>query len=215
VRRTLAVAVAALAALAAASTASAHQGNPNMESIVRGVSPSIPGLQIQVLNRDDRFALTYSGRQTITIDGYNGEPYARLMPDGTVEVNRNSPAYYLNQDRAGTETVPPNASAQATPNWTVVDRSGRFEWHDHRMHFMGTGTPAAVKDTSKRTKVFDYSIPLHVGDRDGKILGTLWWTPKQAGGVPILPIVAFVVVGGGLAFLLALRRRRRTPSEAW
>jgi hypothetical protein len=210
VRRALAAAGAALATLAVATTASAQQGSPNMTSVVRAVAPRVDGLDLQVLNGDDRFAAVYRGSQPLIIDGYNGEPYARISPDGTVEVNRASPAYYLNQDRTGAVTVPDGASARATPRWTVVDRSGRFEWHDHRMHFMGTGTPAQVKDGSRRQKIFDYAIPIRVGDRPGKILGTLWWTPRGGGGgVPIVGIVAFLVVGLGAAAAITVLRRRR------
>jgi hypothetical protein len=41
-----------------------------------------------------------------------------------------------------------------------VGESGTLTWHDHRMHYMATGTPPQVKDEGKRTKVFDYEIPL-------------------------------------------------------
>ncbi|MEA2359410.1 MAG: hypothetical protein QOI62_2670, partial [Solirubrobacteraceae bacterium] len=50
------VAVAALVALVA-PTASAHQGNPNFRSIIDGVTPSVTGVTLQVLNFDDRLEL--------------------------------------------------------------------------------------------------------------------------------------------------------------
>jgi hypothetical protein len=49
-----------------------------------------------------------------------------------VELNTCSPAYYLNQNFYGDVTVPSSASPSATPQWTVVDRTGQLEWHDHR-----------------------------------------------------------------------------------
>jgi hypothetical protein len=106
-RRALVLAVLATPLLAA-PVAVAHQGNPNFRSIVDGVTPAVRGLKLQVLNYDDRFELTNRSGQTVTVQGYNGEPYARVLADGTVEVNKRSPAYFLNDDRyAGRQGHPP------------------------------------------------------------------------------------------------------------
>jgi hypothetical protein len=213
-RRPLAVAVALLALTAAAPTATlAHQGNPNMKSVVRALQPQVPGVSLQVLSGDDRFQLINRSKETVVVQGYDKEPYARITPDGTVAVNHNSPAFYLNTDRYGAVTVPRTASAQATPDWQVLDKTGAFEWHDHRMHYMSRDVPPIVKDTSQRTKIFDYNIPIKIGSDQGQILGTLWWAPPKGGGAPTGAIVAFLVLllAGGAAVVLA--RRRRGPGE--
>jgi hypothetical protein len=224
-RRPLAVA-AVLAGLAAmAPTAAlAHQGNPNMKSIVDALEPRVPGISLRVLSGDDRFQLTNRGNQTVLVQGYDQEPYARITPDGTVAVNHNSPAFYLNTERYGAVTVPKTASAKATPDWQVLDKTGTFEWHDHRMHWMATTVPGIVKDKKAKTKVFDYRIPIRIGASQGQILGTLWWDPAQDGGPPPGAIVAFVVLllAGGAAVVIARRRRGGPPPataadgpEAW
>jgi hypothetical protein len=213
-RRPLAVAVALLALTAAAPTAAlAHQGNPNMKSVVRALAPHVPGISLQVLSGDDRFQLTNRSKETVLVQGYDKEPYARITPDGTVAVNHNSPAFYLNTDRYGAVTVPKTATARATPDWQVLDKTGVFEWHDHRMHYMARDVPPIVKDKSQRTKVFDYNIPIKIGATQGQILGTLWWAPAKGGGAPTGAIVAFVVLllGGVVAVVAA--RRRRGPGE--
>jgi hypothetical protein len=206
----LAAALAGLLAIAVPTTALAHQGNPNMRSVVRALQPEVAGISLQVLGGDDRFQLTNRSTTTVVVQGYDREPYARLTPDGTVQVNHHSPAYYLNTDRYGAVTVPGTASATARPDWHVLDRTGVFEWHDHRMHYMARDTPAAVKDASQRTKVFDYAIPVRIGTQEGRILGTLWWAPPAGGGAPVGAIVAFaaLVAVGGVAVLVARRRRR-------
>jgi hypothetical protein len=209
VRRLLAVAVGCALLLPVAS-ASAHQGNPNFRSDVRGMSPATPGVTIDVLNRDDRLLLTNRSAKTVEIEGYEGEPYARVLPDGSVQVNRNSPATYLNEERDGDVPVPPNATKGAPVEWTTQSKTGKFEWHDHRFHWMGTGTPPAVKDTSKLTKVNDWAIPVKVDGQDGAITGTLYWTPKDDSGAPIGAIAALVALALlGAAFVVVVRRRRR------
>jgi hypothetical protein len=212
------VAVAALVALAAAPTASAHQGNPNFRSIIDGVTPSVTGVTLQVLNFDDRLELQNTSGQTVVVQGYNGEPYARVLGNGTVEVNRRSPAFYLNQDRMANAKVPASATPDASPQWQVVDRTGRLQWHDHRIHWMGQALPPQVKDKSKRTRVFAWSVPLQVGSSKGAVAGTLFYQPKPGGGVPIAAIgglIAFALLGAGA--VAGVRRRRRTlaGSEAW
>lgn len=209
-RRPLAVAVALLALTAAAPAAAlAHQGNPNMKSVVRALAPHVDGISLQVLGGDDRFQLTNRGKQTVLVQGYDKEPYARITPDGTVAVNHNSPAFYLNNDRYGVVTVPEKASAQAKPDWHVLDKTGVFEWHDHRMHYMSREIPPIVKDKTQRTKVFDYDIPIKIGAEQGKILGTLWWAPVKDEGTPVGAIAAFVaLLLVGVAAVVVVRRRR-------
>ena len=211
-RRTAVAVAVALAALVP-STALAHQGNPNFRSIVRQVSPATTGLSLDVLNYEDRFEMRNRSGKIVTIQGYNDEPYARLMPDGSVQVNKRSPAYYLNQERIASVKVPASADPKAAPQWQVVDKTGRFQWHDHRMHWMGKGLPPQVKDKSKRTKIFDYRIPIAVGTTKGAITGTLVWQPEEDKA----PIGAFVGLGAvvllGLGFVVFVRRRRSRAAE--
>jgi len=206
----------ALAALLA-PPALAHEGNPNYRSTVRAVQPAVEGLTVQVLNFDDRLELRNGSGRTVTILGYDDEPYARLLGDGTVQLNRRSPATYLNEDRFADAEVPDSADAEAAPVWRTLDGSSRFEWHDHRMHWMGKGLPPQVKDEDERTRVFDWDVPIAVAGRDATIRGDLVWVPDAGGGTPLAaPIALGGVVLGGLALMVLVRRRRRSaPKEAW
>ncbi len=207
------VVVASAALFAAlAPVASAHTGNPNFRSVFNGVSPRpVPGLQLNVLGYDQYYQLINKTGKVVVVKGYQGEPYARLLPDGTVELNHNSPATYLNEDRFATTAVPSFATAKARPDWRVIDRTGRFSWHDHRMHWMSPARPSAVKNVKQKTKIFNYTIPLDVGGRTAAIHGTLFWVGPTDSGLPIGAIVAFVVlVGAGIVLVLVVRRRRRS-----
>jgi hypothetical protein len=220
-------ALAALAAALFATSAFAHAGNPNYESLVEGISPHVPGFSVVVLNGDDRLEAVNHSSRTITIDGYNQEPYILMEAGGAVSVNVRSPAYYLNSDREGTAPIPASADPGAVPRWKLVARDGRYQFHDHRIHWMGAHTPQQVKDTSARTEVVDWKVPLHAGASDGAITGTLFWR-GSAGGPPAGAFVALaLLVLAGAATVLVVRRRRREadtdgagdagkpPAEAW
>lgn len=209
----LATTLALLAAFAA--TAAAHQGDARYRSVLRGVDPATSGLRVEVLNYDDRFELDNRTGETVTIYGYNREPYARIDADGTVALNRNSTAYYLNDERYADVAVPAavREHPRATPDWVVQDRTGRFEWHDHRMHWMQRGVAPQVRDESVRTKIFDYAVPLSVGSERAAIVGTLWWVGAQDGSsFPVAAVVSLVVLIALAGGAVVLVRRRRAAA---
>jgi hypothetical protein len=196
---------------ATAGEALGHESNPDYLSEVRAVTPSAPGLQVQVLGGDDRLEVRDPGH-TVVVLGYEGEPYARLLPDGSAQVNVHSPATYLNESRSGDVTPPPEADAKAPPLWKASTDTGRLEWHDHRAHWMGTGTPAQVTNTSLRTRVFDYRVPIVVDGRRTTIEGTLFWVGRPGGpsalamvGLGAIPVV--LIVGA----VVLWRRRPTSP----
>ena len=216
--RTLACTVAAAALLLAAPVALAHQGNPNYRSEVTRITPAAKGVDVSVLNFDDRLLLHNTSGQDVTIMDYKGKPYAHVLADGTVEVNTSSEAYYLNEDRLGETAVPKDLPAE--PAWKPVSKSGRFEWHDHRAHWMGKGDPPQLKDKDARTKLYDWEVPVEIGGQKGTIAGTLTWVPLDEGSPPIGAIVGFAALVIVLSVAVFIVRRRRTAAreevvEAW
>jgi hypothetical protein len=216
----IALAAGAVAAAAAPVAVGAEQSqsplndqgsSPNYRSTITSVSPSVPGLSLQVLQFSDRLQLRNRSGRTVTIEGYEGEPYARVQANGTVEVNKRSPAYFLNQSFFGNVTVPPSASAKAKPQWTLVDRTGQFEWHDHRIHWMSPVLPPQVKDKAKRTLIFDWHVPIAVGGQKGSVAGQLFWTPQSSNAPVAAIVIGVAIVVLGLLLVLVTRRRRARP----
>jgi hypothetical protein len=115
--------------------------------------------------------------------------------------------------------VPARADHRAVPDWQVVARNGRYDWHDHRIHWMSEGNlPPQVEDEAERAKVFDWRIPLDVARRPVTISGSLTWLGIDEGGLPIAAALSLLgALAGGAALVLTVRRRRtRKPAgEAW
>jgi hypothetical protein len=236
----LALAAAAIAppgALAmGASGTQTESGNPiedqgssyHYRSEITSVTPAVKGLSIQVLQFADRLLMINHTGKTVTVYGYDNEPYARVLANGTAEQNTRSPATYLNQSFYGDINVPPQANAKAPPSWQVIDRTGQLEWHDHRIHYTSPVVPPEVKDQSKRTLVFDWSVPIMVGSSRGAIAGQLFWVPENSKTPLAAIVIGAIIVLGGLALVLGVRRRRAgeppagppasgaaPPDEAW
>ncbi len=210
------------ASATAATFSSTESGSPisdqgsnyNYRSNITSITPDVPGLGVQVLEFADRLLLTNHTGQTVTIYGYQMEPYARVLANGTAEQNVRSPATYLNQSFYGNVTVPPSADPGAPPKWEVVDRTGQFEWHDHRIHWMSPLLPPQVKNKSKLTLVFDWQVPIAVGTRPGVIAGDLFWTPESSKAPTAAIVLGALIVVAGLLFVLQVRRRRSRAAAA-
>jgi hypothetical protein len=204
----------------------AHEGNPHYRSVVTNVSPAVKGVDVTVLNFDDRLLMHNTSGKDVLILDYKNQPYAQLLANGTVQVNKNSEAYYLNEDRTGETTVPPNLPKD--PQWSTVSRASRFEWHDHRMHWMGKGDPPNLKDKTVKTKIEDWTVPMEVDGQKATIAGTLTWVPLEGSSLPLGAIFAFAALVIVLSLAVFFIRRRRgdggeykppapdkEPVEAW
>jgi hypothetical protein len=209
--RTLVSVAAAVALLLCAPVALAHQGNPHYRSVVHSVTPATPGVDVSVLNFDDRLLMHNTSGKDVTILDYKNQPYAQLLKDGTVQVNTNSEAYYLNEDRLGETSVPPNLPAE--PKWKQLSKSSRFEWHDHRAHWMGKTDPPNLTDKNVKTKIDDWTVPIEIGGTKGQIAGTLTWVPLDEGGLPVGAIFAFAALLIVLCIAVFVIRRRRADGD--
>jgi len=222
--RTVAVVAGVAALLLGAPVALAHQGNPNFRSEVKRITPPIQGLTVTVTNFDDSLQLQNESGHTVVVKDYEDKPYARIGADHTVQVNTNSKAYYLNDDRYADVNVP--AGLGSKPNWKFVSRTGRYQWHDHRIHWMSKAVPPQVHDKNVVTHVLDWKVPITVDGKPAAIEGSLKWVPLPGGSMPVGLIIGLAaLVLGTLALTIVVRRRRlgalgsddgaREAAEAW
>jgi hypothetical protein len=221
------VLAAALVVLAPIGAQAANESYPsNYKTELRALSPPVSGLKLTTAGGDRYLVLNNGSGKTTVVTGYDGDPYLRFRPNRVVEVNLHSPSKYVNEDRFGTLQPPASAIPGAKPKWKVVATTGSYKWFDHRIHWMDKKPPAQVKDKAKKTKIFDWQVPLKVDGRPVTAAGTLLWIPDSSSGTSTVLIVAIVAVAVFLlvlGFFLVRRRGRpagehpgeKAPKEAW
>jgi hypothetical protein len=200
------------AAPAAAHTASGPRPT-NYRTRIVSISPRIPGITVRVVDLGNRLELTNRTGTDVVVLGYYAEPYLRVGPHGVYE-NLRSPATYLNRTRVGTTPVPEIAKgtgASTPPRWHRISGSHTARWHDHRVHWMGTSPPAAVRAEPGSFHTINpaWTVVLRYGSSDVAVRGRLDWVPGPS-GLPWWPLVAGLFVLG----VVVARSRSRTALMA-
>lgn len=197
-----AAAVSALVVMATPAAAHTVSGSEASNFLTRyeGLDHQIAGLHADVVEKGNRFEVTNRTGEELIVLGYEGEPYLRVDSRGVFQ-NLRSPATYLNEDRQASIKVPPKADASARPEWVRVDDGPTARWHDHRIHWMGSRNPPAVRRAPDQFHVVieNWTIPMTVGGEAVQAKGDLVWKP----GPNPAPLVAVMVVLGLAVVALA------------
>jgi hypothetical protein len=213
VRRVTTAAVALLAAFGlsvlTARPASADPAKPtNDESKVLSLQPSTDAVSLRVVGGDGFLELHVRHGHEATVEGYGGEPWLRVLRDGTVEENTRSPATYLDANRYARDiTVPPDADPKAPPRWQTVGHDGHWVWHDHRIHWMNPGVAPPMMPGSDQVRMGDredgrWVVPMRVDGRPVAVIGELIRHPAPGPALPLLVIAGFALAGLAASFLL-------------
>lgn len=196
--------------LAGASPAAADPAGPtDFRSEVIDVDPETATISASMLGGDSFFMLEVEPGTEVLVLGYHAEPYLRVLADGTVEQNLNSPTFYLNEDRFGEEAIPEFATDDAEPEWEQVDNDGTYAWHDHRTHWMNRQDPLA---SERGDQILEAVVPLVVDGTEVDVTVSSIWQPEPSS----VPAVVGALAGIGLAVLafLGLRSVNRTALPA-
>jgi hypothetical protein len=225
---TLALAII-LTALMAGPALADPAGPTNYRSVVLDMDPDPTGVTVEVIGGDAFLSVALAEGHTMLVEGYFGEPYLRIDPDGSVWLNTLSPARYINQDRYGLSGVPDFADANANPEWEQIGDGGSFAWHDHRIHWMSFDLPPTVRGDVAQS-VFPWSLTVYIDGVETTISGELLWFPSVnpfgpllIGLIALLPLVRFrrgalTVPGilgaglGALALFTAVAQYGGTPA---
>lgn len=206
-----AVAFVAVALVLFASPASADPAKPtNYRSEVTSLEPPVEGVAVDVIGGDAFVRLRVEPGHEVVVLGYYDEPYARVLPDGTVEQNAASPAVALNRDRYGNVDAQPDGDPDdirdMPPRWERVGGNGELVWHDHRTHWMSTALPPQLGGKQSGVVFEDWVVPLVVDGMPVEVHGALYRdAPPSA--LPWLGLSVLIA----LAAVVALRTLRAVP----
>jgi hypothetical protein len=210
-----AILTTALTALIVVPAVAAHGdgGALGFRSSVTATVPVTAGVEAVVLDSDDRLQLTNDSGKTVAISGYEGEPYLEFR-DGRVFRNALSPATYLNDERFGDVEVPDEADPKAPPRWEEVAPRERYDWHDHRIHWMSRELPPKVEATKDQAQhVFDWKVPGTIDGEPFAIEGSLDYSPPPSGN-PLGLALGFAAAIGVVALIVVILRLRRSQGSA-
>lgn len=163
------------------------------------VDGDVDGVTLEVAGGDSFLEMSVAPGVEVEVPGYEGEPYLRVLADGTVEENERSPTTYQNRERYGAD-VPADADADADPRWVEVAQGGTYAWHDHRIHWMSPDAPPSVQGGSGLVQ--EWEVPMTV---DGEAVVVFGRLDKVASASP-LPWLAVLVVAGAGGWFLGRRK---------
>ena len=188
-----------LAALLFPATALAHGRNAPVATSFRARVDQVPAgssLEAKVVDSDRKLWLHVPSGVTLTVLGFDREPYIRFEP-AAVYLNVRSPTYYLNRPRP--LYAPAGTSVAAPPEWKRVTHGNTYSWHENRLHAL-----ERLVNGGKARTVGRWSVPVEVGARRSLIAGTLSYVPGPHGWVWPLAVIAAI----GVALAAAALRRR-------
>jgi uncharacterized membrane protein (UPF0136 family) len=194
--RILALALSALVITATPASADAA-GPSDFRSEVTGIVPEADGVTAEIRGGDSFLEVTVDEGRTVIVEGYQGEPYLRFQPDGTVERNRLSTATYLNDDREGKVSIPASVTAagpDAEPEWEQIADGGTYAWHDHRVHWMDDSSPSIGRGETVPGAYDPWKVPIVVDGAPAEVQGILVYEET----VSPLPYLGLAVIVAGL-----------------
>jgi hypothetical protein len=189
----------------------AHRASHQFESVLEGISPEAlaAGIETEMLDSDSQVRLENESGEVVVVDGYEGEPYARLDPDGAVFLNTRSPAYYLNRDRYARTPVDPSTDPAARPKWIQTADGGELVFYDRRSHYISRGAPPGLADPDNRELIRRFTIPLRIDGRSAALDGSLYWIGRNQFpmGIAAGLLVATFLCAGFAYFAIGRMRR--------
>jgi hypothetical protein len=174
------------------------------QTFLTSVHPQPPDVVVSVTPDGESVEVRNGGAAEVVIFGYGGEPYLRIARAG-VWRNALSPTTYLNDSLFGDN--PALGGGSVAPSWARIASGNTVRWHDHRIHWMGTGRPPAVDaDPAHPHLIGSWVIHAAAGTTRFEITGTLRWLgkPAQVLGLPTGVVVTLVSVAVGGLLLTAV-----------
>lgn len=134
-RMRTAAAVAVAIAFVSVPVARAHEEHAlHALTVIDAVAPNVEGIEVRMVHLDSpALVIRNDTDRVLTVLGEKGEPFLQIGPQG-VRANAESPTTYVSS-APRRETVPPDVTASARPEWVVFSESSSWTWFDPRLRF--------------------------------------------------------------------------------
>lgn len=173
---------------------SSESPSSNYVSEITEITPPQTTYTAKIIEAGSRIELRWLSGGEIVIPDYDDHPYLRIGPDG-VEENQESSAVYLNSTRMGGATIPEGLKPEGPPRWKRISSEPIARWHDHRIHYMGTGThPRVLGKEDQEVTLQPFVIFVKQDGKSSSITGELRWVPGPS-PVPYYAIALALAVG--------------------
>jgi hypothetical protein len=184
---------------------------------VTSVTPADPQLTVTCTADGQLLRVSYTGKDSVIIAGYGGEPYLRIGPSG-VDENERSPSVWFNSNRTLTG-APDYTTALLPPTWRHVSADRTVGWYDYRLQWLGAGIPvSAISDPRHSHLLTTWTLTMTVGHASTVVLGTLTWVPARSSARALFIELGLEGLAFGVAVLLVwrhhLRSRRLKPAPS-
>jgi len=196
---------------------------PDLGSTVpRLTTPSnvAPGVQVEMLpGPTPAVFLSNTTSRTVRVRGRQGEPFARIGPEG-VQVNVHSVTYAEDRRARGLEPGQ-EVDPLHEPTWVDVSGSSTFTWLDTRADTADQPAAAALEEGQPVT-MGRWQIPLEVGDRHTRIEGATVWKPsaryaayvrERGDGLQRMTLGVGSAMAAAVLLTLTLRASRRRGAD--
>ncbi|HUZ29187.1 MAG TPA: hypothetical protein VMU90_08090 [Solirubrobacteraceae bacterium] len=174
------VMLASLVALLMAGPASAHQADPNIDTAILALTPSLPGVEVSIVPGGLIPAVSAYNPTPgeLEVLGGDGTPFLRLGPRGT-EADINNPAYWRSTAPSGAARIPTGAFSGAAPRWRLIARRPAWAWYDQRVPVIQVSPPLA-RTRRQPTVLARFAVPLQFGSRPVTANGIVEYLPPRA-----------------------------------
>ncbi len=175
--------LAGAALLVTAGPAAAHSEDPQVVTVLDGVAPALPEVDLRVVTSvAPQLLLVDRGTQPVEVLDERGRPFLRIGPR-VVQADLARVATYQSQNPFGSAALP--AAVTRDPDgparFAEVATGSSYGWFDHRMHPAAVTVPDAVRATGQPTRLTEFTIPLRVGPTLATLRGHLEFRPQLGG----------------------------------
>ena len=161
-----------------ARPASAHAGDGLSQPVFEQMSPTAPGVKVQVAYSANYELIVSSTQETITFLADSGEPFLQIGPAGVL-ANFASPTFYDSNAPEGLGQFPEQAKPgpDVAPIWRKIAAQPSWGWYDHRLHPAASFVPAEIRKANKVAILGRWRVPFRVGDQPGELQGRFEFRP--------------------------------------